>query len=168
MEKRQITSQTYLRELNILYWALVTGSLILIVLAYMLVSPIDPSFAGDLYHVILIFFPILAFASLILSLFLFRNKMKQLIPEKNLGKKLREYRSALLIRWTIIEGACYFSIIGFGLLRVNLLLALVAFLLAYFIFLKPAPLRIVTDLELNDKDRKKLEDPEQVLYEADE
>lgn len=167
MEKRRVTSQVFFRELNLLYTALIAGSLVILPVVYFFLTPLDPVDLVGLRNLILVIFPILAFALLILSLLLFRWKIKQLVEEKKIGRKLQEYRTALLLRWAIIEGACYFCIIGFGLLRVNLVLALAVFLFAYFVMQKPTVIKAVTDLDLNAIERERLERPDEVLYETD-
>jgi cobalamin synthase len=114
----------------------------------------------EIRNLTLVIFPILAFTGLIASLMVYRIRINQVNRKATLGKKLYQYRSALIVRWAILESACYITILAYMFSGLRLLLAIVAFLMVYLIMLKPNLEKTIIDLDLDHKERALLMDPD--------
>jgi hypothetical protein len=162
METKSITSRHYFRGLSILFWSIFAASIVVLFLVFFFHRQnisCDPGIA----QVILIIFPLLAFSALLGSVLYFRIKMNSVAEKKKLSEKLLEYRSVLVLRWGIVGMASYLSIFAYMVTQSTIILAIIAFILIFFLLQKPSPLKAITDMQLGPEDQKKINDPDQVV-----
>lgn len=114
-------------------------------------------------NIVLIVFPLAAFSAVLGSILYFRIKMNSLAGKKKLSVKLIEYRTALIVRWSIIEATCYLLIVAYLLSRLTLMLAIIAFLQIYFLLQKAGPLHAIANMQLGPEDQKKISNPDQIV-----
>ena len=128
-----------IKTLKIIHFALISG----VTLAYFTAGTFSnlniPKF--NLENIKYLLIPVVAY---LLGNFLFRNSIKNIDKNLKLQEKFAKYQSASLIRWAVIEGACF--LLMFTLVEMQIL---GLFLLLYLLFLRPTENRIAKDLNVN-------------------
>jgi len=79
--------------------------------------------------------------------------LNALKDEPGLSKKLADYRSALIVRWALVEGPSFFAIVSYLLTGNYLLLGFAIILIAIFILIMPSSSKLDSDLELSWQDK---------------
>lgn len=131
-----------IRTLKIIHFALIAG----VTTAYIL----NDTFSSfrfpelNLENMKYLIIPVVAY---FLGNFLFRNSIKNIDKNLKLEQKFAQYQSASLIRWAVIEGACF--LLMFTLVELQFL---GLFLLAYLLFLRPNEDQIAKDLNINSSE----------------
>jgi hypothetical protein len=153
-------SQKYkpeIRTFRLIHFAMVIGQFFFIAIVLFLVftSKLEEN-NNDLNAVFICLVPFLAVVGLISSISTFRIRLRVARSEPVLIEKLTEYRSALIIRYAIIEGVSIFSIVISMVTGKLLYLGIAAILVLYFLALAPTAERVAHDLELTPDDKLKI------------
>ncbi|CAN5196622.1 hypothetical protein BH11BAC6_BH11BAC6_14540 [soil metagenome] len=150
MEQQQ---SNYIKSLNILFNALVTGQALFALVAYALVA--TGNFKSTMPGVENIFVYVVA-ALLIGGRFggtmLYKTRLQQAIAAPTITEKLNLYRAAFLIRCALLEGPVLFAIITYLLTNATQLIILAAFGILLFLTLKPVKEKIAKELEISVKE----------------
>ena len=94
---------------------------------------------------------------------IFRKRLEQLIELKNLNEKLTGYQSALIVKYALIEGPAFFTVVAY-LLTANVLFPVIAvFLVVVMVLSAPRKDKLITDLNLSMKETSILENPDSVI-----
>jgi hypothetical protein len=131
----------------ILFYALFAGqAMFLIVVSYLLRTsgPTAPDLASSLQ----IALPLTTLAGVFGSGFLFKFYLKIASAASNDTDKINKYRTALLIKLALLEGANIFAIIAYMLTASNLALVISVCLLILFILNKPSLDKMKEDMDL--------------------
>lgn len=152
----------YLKALQILYFALLAGSFIFIIVFYFLPQDKENLLPQD---GLAIRIPILVFILLASAFFLGRNRIEAARNQNTLQEKMVAYRAAVIIRWALLEGSVLLASVFFFLSR-NLLLLTVALIgWAVLAIFYPSRDRIITDLDLSTEEQSVLDDPDAIIAE---
>lgn len=103
--------------------------------------------------------PIIALIGLISSTLLFKRKLNECKTKQNLKEKLTEYRSALILKFGIIEGTTFITLISYLLTGELIVLAVAGILIIAFITYFPTKGKLINDLELSFTDKQIFDDP---------
>lgn len=90
--------------------------------------------------------PFLVLAGFISSRFFSARLVKKARMEHNMDEKYNKYRTAVLVRLSLLEAPGFFAVIAFLLTGERLFLEFLAILLFYFITLFPSEANIIADL----------------------
>lgn len=143
-------------KINLIIWAaLIMGmlffaaiSIFIVTSGVMNVNQIE-QFATLIYIV-----PSLAIICVYAGFFVFKQKLTAIREKTDMITKIAEYRTALIIRWALLEGAAFFSIVVSYLLTGNyILLGIAVVIIIIFILIIPSRVRLETDLELRWQDK---------------
>ncbi|MBP7496191.1 MAG: hypothetical protein KA792_00805 [Bacteroidales bacterium] len=157
MKTKQQTSKEYFRALSTIYYAMIAGQIFFVLISFFLVyKGIIKEQDKDLNDVFSIIIPVFVLGVIMSSNILFRNKLKKSKSKTLLIEKMNDYRSALLIRYALLEGPCFLSIVAYLLCGVNLFLMLAGVIILIFSFYKPSVNKAVIELELNQTDTESL------------
>ena len=163
MEQTQLTTGEYLKALKVIHIGLTTGVVIFLIIAGVLQLT---GFEHELKELEMILLGVTAFAA-ISGIFagnmIFRKRLEQLIELKNLNEKLTGYQSALIVKYALIEGPAFFTVVAY-LLTANVLFPVIAvFLVVVMVLSAPRKDKLITDLNLSMKETSILENPDSVI-----
>lgn len=149
MQTQTQTSQNYFKSLTIIHAALLFGQIIFgIAAGYLVVNGyLDGN--KELYDIFQIIVPLGVIGSIWGSSQIMKSRLENIRGKSKLEDKLGYYRSSLIIKFALLEGASLFAIICFLLTADYFLLALAGLTIAIFFINKPTRDKIVTDLDLN-------------------
>jgi len=166
MNTIQQTSKQYFRSLQIIYFTMIAGQIMFAVITFFLIhsKSIDKG-AQELKEIFVYIVPFFVIGSLVGGNVFFRKMMNTYRSSDDLIKKMTGYRSALIVRYALLEGSTLFSIIVYLVTGYWLFLLIAGLMVLIFLILKPTIERAVTELELNANERLKIENPNAVIAE---
>lgn len=162
----QLTSKQYFSGITIIYFALLLGQLFFVAMAMFLQFSTN-AFPGDekLGYIFLMVASVFAVGGYFASQMVFKKRLAYLINEQNLMRKMSAYRAALIIRWALLEGPCFLSIVMFMITGNIFLLGLAVVMILIFLAVKPSMEKLIFDLQLNAMDEKTIRNPESIVAE---
>jgi hypothetical protein len=150
-----IDYKTEIRALKIIHAAMAVGQILFVGLVSFLVF--TKKFETVITtNVFLYVVPIIILPSCMMSYILFKKRLEVAKEEPTPVLKLTDYRSALIVRYALIEGSSLFSIVAFMLTGNFIILALIVLLILYFITLAPGEARVALDLDLTQEEKFKM------------
>jgi hypothetical protein len=159
------TSKQYFRSITILYFGLLIGQVafaaITLYLNLGLLFQPDDSLRDIFIYIV----PIFVVNGFVTGHLIYKSRLKKIKNYSSLTSKMGEYRSAMIIRFAMLEGASLFAIIVYLLTADLIFMAMTGLIVAYFIILKPTVDKITMDLELNSTERLKIENPSEIIAE---
>lgn len=159
-----MTTTAYFRNNQILFASLASGQLLFMIIGYLFSFDISNNETLlSLDEILRIVVPVFSLSGVAGSLFLFNKKTQQIIQISSLVKKLKEYRSALIIRYALIEAPVMFAIIAHFITGSEIFIVMAAVLFTYFIFLFPNKIRLKRDLRLDYQEAINMDDPDFVI-----
>jgi len=163
METDKIYVKGYFKSLQIVHLALVLGIVFFALITIFLQLNGFGDLGEDLNNIF--FYTVIAFTigGLFASNMVFKKKLGAINPKNSLLEKGEKYREALIIKFALIEGPAFFSIVVYMLTGNSILLIIIAFLVVVFIINRPTKDKFVIDLGLNSEERKFLGDDENVF-----
>jgi len=167
MSTKQQTSKEYFRELQVIYYALIAGQVIFGIVAHCLNQygsfNSDVQIVGNIFYIV----PLFVFGGSYVSNMVFRKMMSATKSIGILTEKMNAYRSALIVRYSLLEGPSFFSIIAYYLTGHLLFLALSGLIIVFFLTIIPTTERAATDLELNLNDKQIINNPSRLIAEIE-
>lgn len=148
-------SNSAIKALSILFFALLMGQLIFAVLGYYINvsgTMIIPDLAEN-GKVIAIGVAAIALVLVTLSTTLYKKKIAAIKEgAQTVSEKLNAYRAANIIRWAMLEAPVLLSIVAFMLTGNKNLLILIAGILILFITTRPSAARVASELSIAEED----------------
>jgi hypothetical protein len=160
-----LTSRQYFSILSTLHRAFLIGQVLFAVAAVAVrtTGQMEVDAGKELGEILPIVALGLAIAGVAASHFLFSKRLETLRQRDGLAQKLQDYRSALILRWALLEGPVMLAIIAYMLTGNFLLLILIAAVVILFIFFRPSRSRALQDLQLPHDEEYQLTDPDAVV-----
>lgn len=138
---------------HIIFYALLTGLIIFVLLAYFLIAkeiePIDASIARIFMFIV----PVFVVIEIFLSRFMYNKVTKQIESNATLFDKLGKYRTAKIISWALLEGTGLFSVIVFMITGSNFFLIMFLVVIGAFIVSKPSIEEFLNDFNVEGAER---------------
>lgn len=160
MDNIKQTSGTYFRSLTIVFYALIIGQVFFGLISLFLVTTNNFKLDGaDLRSVFIYIIPVFALGGFISSNLVFKNRLKAIDKESNLEIKLADYRAALVVRYALLEGPSIFAIVVHLVTGDTIFILLAAFIVLYFLTIRPNKEKAVSDLNLDTNE-------EQIIYDS--
>jgi hypothetical protein len=146
----QITFGKYFKSLQIIHFALMAGVVAFGIIAFS-VNYFSGKITDDktLEKLLLIMVVFFSFAEVFASQFLFKMRLKECNKQSNFKDKLFCYRSALIVKFALVEGAAFFVIVAYFLTGNLLFLGFLILLLLVFLYYKPTLDKLRNDLQLS-------------------
>ncbi|HRX13220.1 MAG TPA: hypothetical protein P5210_16270 [Draconibacterium sp.] len=161
MENDKMTSNDYFKSVQIIHLALIAGVVILGIFTFSFhTSGLEMDGGKELNFALIYVVPVFSIAGIIASNVVFKQRLKDCIARPNLKEKLNCYRSALIVKFSFIEGSSFFALIAFLLTGDLLYLGFAALLLIVFITYTPSKEKSIVDLELTQAEK-------QIIFDAD-
>ncbi len=146
-----------IKQSQLICSSLIIGQLFFLAVAIFLVTRAEAGIGEvDLGDIFIFIIPIFAVTSIAASYFVFKNKLNRLKESQSVEQKLVDYRSAQIIRWALLEGPSFLTIIAFLLTGQFIFVGVVAIIIMFFIPTFPSAARLEQDLELTWDEKNKL------------
>ena len=157
MNTTQQTVKSYFLALQIVYYALIAGQLIFAFLTFYLIrSGLFDGEQAELRNIFIFIVPVFVMGGLFISHLLFKSFLNNAKGKISLYEKLTYYRSALIIRYALLEGPSFFAIVVYLLTGDYLFLGMSGLVILVFFTLKPSVERAINDLELNSEETRRI------------
>ena len=114
----------------------------------------------DLREIFLVIVPLIVIGGFLSSRFIFKARLNTIKNQDNLIVKMTDYRGTLIIKYALLEGPSFFSIVVFLLTGDYLFLGLSGLIIVYFFFIRPTSEAAVNDLELSIMEVQYINDPD--------
>jgi hypothetical protein len=168
VSKKQQTSSTYFKSLQTKYFALIAGQVFFgaVLIFVNLIVHLDyklPHFGDTLIKVV----PVFAIGVLVGSHYLLRSLLKAAKAKANLLEKMEVYRSALIVKYSLLGGPSLLSLIAYFLSGDVFFIGLTGVIIVILLTMRPTIKRAVRDLDLNLSDKQAINDPNRVIAEIE-
>jgi hypothetical protein len=165
METKPQTSREYFRLMLIIYFALVAGQVMFgLVVAFLRLAGDFSMELSEMKDIFLILSCVFAAGGYLGGRILFRKMMVSARDRASLAEKMANYRSAMIVRYALLEGATFFTIIACLITGDFLFLGFAGFLVLIFVTMPPTRNNAIRDLELSPAEEREILDPEAVIY----
>lgn len=155
MATERISSTNEFKGNHILYYALVAGqALIALIISYLMMGN-EISFSWEMDNPLYLIAPFLMLGCISVSSFLFIKRMEEAKLVKGLSGKLEHYRSAIILRSALLEGANLACIIFFYLEHNYFFLFLFFIGLGAFLLIRPSEEMFKEKYKLTEEERMK-------------
>ena len=166
MSINQQTSKEYFGSLQIIYFGLIAGPVLFGAVLLIINQLIPPNFAVNLIKDVLVYIvPFVAIGGILGSNLVFKSRLKLLKSCVSLNEKTADYRSALIVRYALLEGPSFFALVIYFLTGDVLFLGVAGLIVAVFLTIRPTMERAASDLDLNLNDKQAIKDPNMVISE---
>jgi len=159
METQTLTVGNYFKANIIIHVAMVMGLVFFLLVSFLLQKNSFGTIGGNLSKSAVYITPIIALIGLFGSASLFKRKLNGCRTKQHLNEKLTEYRSALILKFAIIEGTTFILIIFYFLTGEFIILSAAGLLIIVFTTYIPTKAKLINDLALSFTDRQILDDP---------
>lgn len=159
MPNSPTSSADYFRSLTILHASLTLGQVLMAAVIYFFVNAEEAAITGvkatgqSWIYII----GGLTIIGVLMSAQLFSLKIKALREVKDLQEKLSGYRTALILRYALLEVPSLLAIVGYLLTNNLLLLVFSGLITLLLIIYRPTKERLITDLDLSPSEQALLE-----------
>lgn len=157
MEKTEIKNQ--IKTIYILYWAMFLSVVLLTFLAGFIVSSQEPFLETDQQTAYIFYLILVVILAINIPLsYLLPQKMIRGIRgiQKPLVRRLSMYRTAMIVRFAVLNSAGFLVAIWFMFFGNVHLFYVQVIILLIFLMYKPSPFKIAVDLELDDRESEML------------
>ena len=166
--KKQITSRQYFQTVTIVYWTQAFSLLLFSSVIYFLIISGNKSNAPAADAGWSFALPVVLLIALASSYFLFRYMVKNINPKMRLQDKMPKYASAILIRSALVQlPGLFAAIVAYMSFEVYYLGGSLMMVLV-FLVLRPSKQSAAEDLQLSNKERALLDDPNAVVSEVEQ
>lgn len=148
----------FLRAMLVLFYALVIGVIIFLIIVTGLIQAIGASIEDQQLHYI--FLGIVSFIALLCLVFgntTYRKNIKNIVTSNlNLTEKFNKYREALIVYYAACEGAALFGVICLFLTGNYWFIVISVAMLAAMWYRMPTKQRLIVDLQLSSQEQQEL------------
>jgi anaerobic C4-dicarboxylate transporter len=156
MEKQnlKLMQNSFLKTMRIIFFALLAGQIIFMAVAFFTVNNNPPqSQSDDLFNIIV---PVAIGLGLFMSSLLFKQMLAKIKKDDSFEQKLEAYRSALIIRYALLEVPSIFSTVVYLFSGNIIFLAFSGVMILAFLMNMPSRDKATQDLNLSSIEADKL------------
>ena len=138
-----------LRATNTIFFALIIGMLLFFAVVMVFIQD-RVQWTDDNLNMILTFLvPVFGLIMMFISRMIYNQMISKIDASHSLIQKLSGYRTAKIVSWAVIEGACFLALVATMLTSNYLYVTVFVFLLGYFILIRPSKESLIRDMNLN-------------------
>lgn len=141
-----------LRVTNTIYYSLITGLLLFFIVVMVFIQDNDPTAGKEIDNIFTFLVPIFGLMMMFISRMIYNQMILKFDSAENLLQKIAHYRTAKIVSWAMIEGACFFALVATMLTSNYLYVAVYIFLIGYFFLMRPSKESLVRDMRLNSEE----------------
>jgi predicted membrane channel-forming protein YqfA (hemolysin III family) len=138
-----------LRVTDIIFYSLLVGLLLFFVIVIVLIQDKVQETGNDLNMIFTFVVPLFGLVMMFISRMIYNQMISKSDSGSNLLQKIFYFRTAKIISWAMIEGACFLSLVATMLTSNYLYVAVFIFLFGYFFLMKPSKGSFIRDMHLN-------------------
>jgi hypothetical protein len=154
MKTDELNSKEYIKILSLIHTALFMGQLILGgVFIFLNLSGQLAIEGADLLEVFQLVVPIVMLGVIYGGEWVRKMRLKTCKEKKELNEKLDEYRTAIIIKYALLEASSLLALIAYLMTSNYLFLSLAGIGLIVFFNNRPSLQKIIDELELNDSEK---------------
>jgi hypothetical protein len=158
------TTKMYFKSLKITHFAITISPILFFLGVYFYkVNDVTGKADIELDHILLYVIPIVVIMNLLLSHFLFNNKLKSTNQLPDLAAKLSNYKVALIIKFALLTGASNLAIIAIILSNNFIFFSFSVVILLFMLLWRPTKGKLIADLELCQQEIDILQDDEAMV-----
>jgi MFS family permease len=160
MITQKLTSKENFKSMLVIWLSLIGGQVFFGLIAFYLNNNGSYYPQGkDLKDIFIYLVPVFAIYGLVAGSIIFKKRLNSSKNKTSLLEKLNDYRAALIIRYALLEGATFFSLVSYLMTGDQLFLYISILIIAMFIILKPSAEKVINDMELNPNERQMISNP---------
>ena len=144
--------KNHLRVTNTIYYSLITGLLLFFIVIMVFIQDNDPTAGKELDNIFTFVVPIFGLMMMFISRMIYNQMILKFDSSANLLQKISHYRTAKIVSWAMIEGACFFAVVATMLTSNYLYVAVYIFLFGYFFLTRPSKESLIRDMRLNSEE----------------
>jgi len=144
--------KNHLRVTNTIYYSLITGLLLFFIVVMVFIQDNDPTASKELDNIFTFVVPIFGLMMMFISRRIYNQMILKFDSSTNLHQKISHYRTAKIVSWAMIEGACFFAVVATMLTSNYLYVAVYIFLFGYFFLMRPSKESLIRDMHLNSEE----------------
>lgn len=147
----------YFRQSGILFGSFLAGLLLFLATAYLVVyyqGPLNPEYYTFLTYAA----PASGLGLVLMAHRLSMGRIREARKTERLFQKMEGYRSALVLRMILLDGAAFVQLISYVMIENKLLLVICLVLLTLFMLYRPTLSRFIKEMELSELETRVIED----------
>ena len=144
--------KNHLRVTNTIYYSLITGLLLFFIVIMVFIQDNDRTAGKELDNIFTFVVPIFGLMMMFISRMIYNQMILKFDSSANLLQKISHYRTAKIVSWAMIEGACFFAVVATMLTSNYLYVAVYIFLFGYFFLMRPSKESLIRDMRLNSEE----------------
>jgi len=133
----------------IIFLALLTGMILVFAVSIWLVQSDEFVPNTDMDNLFQIIIPLLGLTAMFISRYLYNKQVMKYDKSSDLISKLNFYRTFKIISFALIEGAGFFTIIGFMITENYLYVFVFVFLIGFLFMIRPSREGFVSDFKIS-------------------
>lgn len=141
---------------NILFYSLLLGLLTFFVIVMVITQDMDNSGNTDIDNIFLFIVPVFGLAVMFLSRLIYNQMLIRFKSGGNILQKIVNYRTAKIVAWAMIEGACFLALVATMLTSNYLYIVVFLFLVGFFILMRPSRESLIRDMRFNSEESDKI------------
>jgi len=141
-----------LRVTNMIYYSLITGLLLFLIVVMVFIQVNDLTAGKELDNIFTFLVPLFGLMMMFISRMIYNQMILKFDSSANLLQKISHYRTAKIVSWAMIEGACFFAVVATMLTSNYLYVAVYIFLFGYFFLMRPSKESLIRDMRLNSEE----------------
>ncbi len=155
--KREVRDNNF-KSINILYYALVAGQIMMAAVLYYMTTTGsgEVEFSWEMSNPFHIIAPTLVLGSIVMGTFLYNSRLREGKSQTGFLEKLQHYRATIIIRSALMEGANLICLIFFFLTQNYFFLFLFFIGLATFLMIRPSAQVFKDNYKLTEEERMEL------------
>lgn len=165
METKTMTSKEYFKAIQIVYYGLIAGLVLFAGISFYLHQLGNYPGSAELKDIFIYIVPLFVIGGMVGSNIIFKSRLKEPKKMTKLPDKMAYYRSALIVRYALLEGSAFFAIVVHLITGDLLFLGMAGLIILNLIIIKPTIEKAVNDLELDPNDRNSIYNPNTIIDE---
>jgi hypothetical protein len=141
-----------LRVTNTIFYSLIAGLLLFFIVVMVFIQDNDPTAGKELDNIFTFLVPMFGLVVMFISRMIYNQMILKFDSGTNLLRKISHYRTAKIVSWAMIEGACFLALVATILTSNYLYVAVYIFLFSYFFLMRPLKESFVRDMRLNSEE----------------
>jgi hypothetical protein len=141
--------KNHIRITNTIFYSLAAGMLLFFIVIIVLIQVKETLLDNNIDNIFMMIVPVFGFIMMFISRMIYNQMISKADAGNSLIQKISGYRTAKIVAWAMLEGACFFALVATLLTSNYLYVAVFIFLFGYFFLMKPSKESLVRDMRLN-------------------
>jgi len=140
------------RITNTIYLSLIIGLLLFFVVVMIIIQDKNTNGNKDLDMIFIFLVPLFGLMMMFISRLIYNQMISKYKSTRILLKDISYYRTAKIISWAMIEGACLLALVATILTSNYIYVVVFIFLFGYFLLMRPSTESLIRDMRLNSEE----------------